>query len=307
MKKLITAFVIFVVLLLLISYFIIPSQIKISATVLVNANTRGSYRCLADNDKWEQVTGKKMIQDSFSYNNQIFKINRESLEDFQILMNTKDSSLSTLIEVLPLNIDSSIIKWGAVIESSVNPISRILQYFEAISIKRNMASLLEKWKTFLEQKENVYGIHIVLTQVKDTSLVAIKTYFKSYPSDKEVDSLIDILRNYIKQNNAQESGYPMLNIKPDNSNFETMVAVPVNKLLNDHGVILQKQMVPGKILVAEVRGGHYTVSKSFIGLLNYVKDRDLQSPAIPFESLITDRALEPDTTKWITKIYYPIY
>ena len=29
------------------------------------------------------------------------------------------------------------------------------------------------------------------------------------------------------------------------------------------------------------------------------------SPAIPFESLITNRLEEPDTSKWVTKIYYP--
>jgi hypothetical protein len=28
--------------------------------------------------------------------------------------------------------------------------------------------------------------------------------------------------------------------------------------------------------------------------------------AIPFQSLITDRVKEPDTAKWITKLYAPV-
>ena len=34
-------------------------------------------------------------------------------------------------------------------------------------------------------------------------------------------------------------------------------------------------------------------------------DNALSSPAIPFESLVTNRMQEPDTSKWVTKIYYP--
>jgi hypothetical protein len=28
--------------------------------------------------------------------------------------------------------------------------------------------------------------------------------------------------------------------------------------------------------------------------------------AIPFQSLVTDRSKQPDTTKWITNIYTPV-
>jgi hypothetical protein len=38
----------------------------------------------------------------------------------------------------------------------------------------------------------------------------------------------------------------------------------------------------------------------------YMKDFKLTSPAMPFELLVTNRANEPDTSKWVTKIYYPI-
>jgi hypothetical protein len=65
-------------------------------------------------------------------------------------------------------------------------------------------------------------------------------------------------------------------------------------------------MVPGKILVAEVKGGEQRVREAAANLQNYVDDYKLKSPAIPFESLVTDRTKETDTSKWITKLYYPI-
>jgi hypothetical protein len=33
----------------------------------------------------------------------------------------------------------------------------------------------------------------------------------------------------------------------------------------------------------------------------------LSTPAIPYQSIITNRLTETDTTKWITKIYQPIF
>ena len=66
-------------------------------------------------------------------------------------------------------------------------------------------------------------------------------------------------------------------------------------------------MVPGKILVAEVKGGAYTADEALRQLTMYMDDNHLVSPAIPFQSLVTERSKEPDTTKWITKIYFPVF
>jgi hypothetical protein len=40
---------------------------------------------------------------------------------------------------------------------------------------------------------------------------------------------------------------------------------------------------------------------------NYVEDNKKTSPAIPYQSLITNRLTETDTTKWVTKLYYPVF
>ncbi len=66
-------------------------------------------------------------------------------------------------------------------------------------------------------------------------------------------------------------------------------------------------MFPGKILSTEIKGGEYAVETGFKELSNYISDNQLTSPAIPFQSLVTNRVMEPDTSKWITKLYYPIY
>ncbi|HLL44934.1 MAG TPA: hypothetical protein VK369_17410 [Segetibacter sp.] len=98
----------------------------------------------------------------------------------------------------------------------------------------------------------------------------------------------------------------MLHVRKTGNGYETMVAIPVNRLLESNRQFVFKRMVPGNILVSEVNGGVFTVQEARRQMDNYVEDNELTSPAIPFESLITDRLKEKDTSKWITKLYYPI-
>ena len=66
-------------------------------------------------------------------------------------------------------------------------------------------------------------------------------------------------------------------------------------------------MVLGNILKAEVTGGLDRVKEGETELANYVDDYHKLSPAIPFQSLVTDRISQADSTKWITRLYYPIF
>jgi effector-binding domain-containing protein len=131
---------------------------------------------------------------------------------------------------------------------------------------------------------------------------------KKYPSQQEYYNLIKKLQDYIATNGASPANYPMLNIAEiDSNNFVTTVAIPVNKVLPDTGPIVFKKMFPGNILTAEVKGGVHAIEEGFRQLNHYVSDYQLVLPAIPFQSLITDRLVEADTSKWMTKLYYPIY
>jgi hypothetical protein len=138
--------------------------------------------------------------------------------------------------------------------------------------------------------------------------LATHKIFKSYPETSEVYGIISKLRDYAIKNGAKENDYPMLNITQlENKDYQMMVAIPLNKPVPTKGNIVINKMVLGNILVTEVKGGKNTIENAFIQLSNYIRDKRHSSPAIPFESLVTNRIAEPDTTKWITKIYYPIF
>ena len=121
--------------------------------------------------------------------------------------------------------------------------------------------------------------------------------------------MIKTLENYILKVHGEKAGFPMLHVQKEGpQKFVTMAAIPTAEVLPSENNILLKQMVLGSpLLVSEVRGGVQTIINGERELSNYVSDYKKLSPAISFQSLVTDRQMERDTSKWITKLYYPIF
>ncbi|MEI8058912.1 MAG: hypothetical protein WCG67_02045, partial [Ferruginibacter sp.] len=102
--------------------------------------------------------------------------------------------------------------------------------------------------------------------------------------------------------------YPMLNVHEENSSsFETMVAINTKKEVTANETFQLKRMHLGVILMGEVKGGLHTITTGEKEMSNYVTDHRKYTPAIPYQSLVTDRLNEPDTSKWITRLYFPIF
>jgi hypothetical protein len=101
---------------------------------------------------------------------------------------------------------------------------------------------------------------------------------------------------------------PMLNImKIDNANYTAQVGLPVDKKLPEEGDIALKWMMKdGNILAGDVTGGPKQIEEAMKQFEKYILDYQRSIIAIPFQMLITDRTKEPDSTRWVTRIYYPV-
>jgi hypothetical protein len=140
-------------------------------------------------------------------------------------------------------------------------------------------------------------------------LISTRRVLDHQPTVKDIDDMIQSLKKYITENNAVEQNFPMLNVlRVDSSRYEVMTAIPVDRKLPLTNDFAPKFLLKGgNILEAKITGGLYTIEAAFKEFDNYRSDYKYSAPAIPYQLLVTDRSKEPDTAKWITKIYYPIY
>jgi len=136
----------------------------------------------------------------------------------------------------------------------------------------------------------------------------IAAQLKSLPSTEQVYTMVKKLKDYILSQKAGATGNPMLNVfTRDSLSFDVRVAIPVDRRLPDAGEIHYKWMLGGgNILITEVKGGPEEIKKAYNQVNHYITDYKRLAPAIPFESMVTDRTVEKDSSQWITRIYYPV-
>jgi hypothetical protein len=315
MKKLLFFLLSLCILGLASAYIFIPSKLEISKVEYINCNVNGAFRVLSNEKTWgewwpeDSSVNKRNDTSShlFFYKGYSYHLSEKLYNAIKLSITHANDTIESKIIIIKLNIDSVVVRWDCVLKTSFNPVSRILKLNEAEKIKNNMSEILSNLKIFLENKENIYGINLHVIMSKDSTMVLTKKISSTYLTTNEIYSLIGNLKKYIASQKAKENNFPMLHIKILNdSTFETMVAIPVNKELQGNGQISFSRFVPWKVLTAEVKGGDKTVQEALHQMKVFISDYQKTAMAIPFESLVTDRSKEPDTTKWVTNIYTPV-
>ena len=316
MRKWLILFLLLIVTGIIAIYLFIPGTLAISTTAYLNTPSDIAYRNLSEESKWlrwwpadSSTTSATdtSSQAKFVVENINYTIVHKSINEIEIVIESAEEKLNSRVLVIPLKKDSTALHWTSVIETGFNPFGRVQHYNQAKTIKKNMETIFNSLRSYLGNKANLYSIPIERTTVKDTLLVTTKVQLDHYPTTEEVYNIIGKLKQYAAREKADPTNYPMLHVlKKDSNVFQMMVAVPVNKQIGDNNNFVFKRMVPGNILVTNVKGGRNLIDKAFVEMELYVKDNQLVPPAIPFQSLVTDRLNEPDSNKWVTRISFPI-
>lgn len=305
MKKILIGLVLSIAFLVVAFYFIIPGKIKIKETITVKAAVPAISRVLTNYNSWAKWWPGKNV---FAFGAEQYKPQSSAFNVIMIDIYSGTDTVASRMDLALINEDSTTIIWSAVKSTNTNPFKRFSDYRDGRHTKKNIKQLLEQIRSFFEKPENIYGFAVQKTKVVDSVLISTRRSFDHQPGEKDIDAMIQSLKKYISENNAVEKNYPMLNVLMiDSSNFEVMTAIPVDRALPDTDKFATKLMLKGgNILEAQVKGGPYTINSGVNQLETYRADHQYTSPAIPYQLLVTDRIKEADTTKWITKLYYPI-
>lgn len=313
MKKLLFALLAIALLLIAGFYFLRPAKELLHNTPIA-AHPTAVYRCLTEKklvqEWWLQnkntvtttASGALSFQDAgFSYT-----LTPRAFNVVDVLVRDGANAVQSYITLIPLHGDTTDASWKADLAAN-NGFQNIGHTVRNRKLQQEMAAALQRLQTFMQNDRNLYGFAVKQAQVTDTLLVVTKQQDTVLPTPERYYGLIKKLRSYIAEHGVQETNYPMLNISQIKAGtYQTMVALPIGKPVPPSGAILLKRMIPGAILIAEVKGGAGTVTEGMHQLDSYVREHSFTQPGLPFQSLVTDRLAEPDTLKWITKLYYPI-
>jgi hypothetical protein len=308
MKKWLIGILAVVLLALVFIYIVIPNQIVFKSSEGVTAAGSAIHRTLLDKKIVARWWPGKIINDTLYYNDLHYGIDKGNITVMPISIHKGNIHANTSLLLTSVLMDSTQLQWVGSLPTSYNPITRIDAYLQAKNISRDMAVILKKMQQYYSVRDNIYGVKIKKTLVLDSLLIVTSATCTGYPTNEFIYGLVDKLQNYAIQHSAKQTGHPMLNVSTeDSTTYQVKVALPTDKLLSSSRDIMQRSM-PGRniILFAQVKGGNHVATNALEQLSNYATDHQLKTPAIPFFSLVTDRRVEADTSKWITDIYYPV-
>ena len=308
MKKWIIAAAVCIVVLTSLLFILIPGTIKINKSTLIGNNLKGLKRTLSTDTNWQKWWPGTTDEKGLVLNNNFYSVSDIAFSS--IFINVKHNNLDTKssLTFIPVTIDSTKLDWEVEVSTSLNPIKRIEAYLFTRSLQKDIPVLFTNIKQYFSSSANLYDLDIRREIVDDSTMISTFDSTIGYPSTEKIYSLIDKLRAYIGSQQAMVTDSPMLNVfSKDNSIFFTRVAFPTNKTLPSKGdIVFRKMLYGGNILTTVVKGPPDKAESAIETMENYLSDYEMSSPAIPFYSLVTNRLAERDSTKWTTKIYYPV-
>ncbi|MDQ6610106.1 MAG: hypothetical protein M3Y85_09835 [Bacteroidota bacterium] len=313
MKKWILFILILIIVATGLLYFFIPTSVLILQSSVIPVNAKGFSRTIVDEKKWNQWWPGEILHNDagtahFRYKGNTYTIIEKRMSSVIVGVKDGNDSFRTELLFIPVTPDSVVLNWEGSATSSILPVNRLRLYYKGKNLNKDLKAILQHIQEFYEKEENIYGLTIKKDLVVDSTLISTAATSRGYPTIEFIYGLIDKLKIYAERNGAKQTGLPMLNINTaDGIVYDTRVAMPVDKRLKDSGSIAYRWMLGGgNILMTEVKGGPYTIKQAFAEMENYVHDFQRTAPAIPFQSLITDRRKEPDTSRWITRLFWPV-
>lgn len=291
------------------AYILLPEKPVIAQDLSIDTSDVIAGKFLTTESGWDKWwPGTKTGDRQYNFKGAKISIDKMTNSSTYLKLKKDNLALSGKISYFADAEGSVKFKWDAVDENSTQFLSRITNYFKTQDAEKLVGEILLTLKHFLEDERNAYGYRIYLNHAKDTVLLVSANTYPIYPSLQAIYNTVKTLQQQAGSQGAKQTNFPMLNVtQTDEHEYQVNVALPINKrIIPFQKTSLNNIPKGGNLLVADVRGGQNTVNNALVQMKIYMTDHRLVSPAMPFQSLVTDRLAQKDTSKWITKIYYPI-
>lgn len=310
MSKPIKVFLTILIVLLIFPYMFVSNTKRISGSHRVSVPANSLKRGMTDTASWAQWwPGTRNADGSYHYYKVDISDLRPQVFSVQFAEGQNPDTVHGSFEFGNFGLDSSLLSYALIYHGkAIDPISKWMHYLQYYRHNTMMERILQKAATFYSDPANVYGIKVIPGRVKDTSLISTKKSFPDTPSIAQIYELVNSLHTHISKHQGVIQDSAMLNITRLNEHeVQAMVAFPLLHDIPAEGNFVIKKMILGKLLQAEINGDEAAISKAKSSLKNFVDDYQMSSPAIPFETLLTNRMVVSDQSKWKTRLNYPIF
>jgi len=178
-------------------------------------------------------------------------------------------------------------------------------FFESI-MEPVFTKSLKSLKTYCESKDAWIGVKE--STFHSTPILYVNEQVKTKDINEFFTEAFESLGSFLSSSDAQMTGAPLAIYY--SFDYEKPISVdacfPVSKAVEGKGEVQFKVMPETKVVSYDYYGSYDKTELGHHILEKYMKQFELKQNGAPWESYLSDPSSEPNQSKWLTRIYYPI-
>ena len=327
LKRIFIVILVIIVALLIFAAFL-PSSYKVIRTTVINASPEAISAQITDFHNWDKWSPWKGIDstEKYTYNNTIGKGGHMEWDGKMI-----GSGNMTITEVTDDSVKYNLVfkePWESISNESFSftksdagttvtwtdegklgwPIARLMNVFMSFDkmMGPDFEKGLAKLKTVVESIPK-YTYSIMEKEVPATTIAVVHNKVLSGQIGNVLGKSYGKIQELIKKQGANMIGSPMaITLAWDSLSWDFEAAIPIDKEIKGNDKVQIKQSYSGKVIYLSYTGPYEKTYKAYTELETYKKEKGYSDNGGPWEVYVTDPGSEPDTSKWITEIYFPV-
>ena len=310
----------------------LPSEIHIKQSININAPIGVVYNEINDLHNWNNWTPWKDTSLASKYEGAVkgvgasviwtdkkegpskLTITESKHFDFIKLEMTMPNKIDTakLLFEFDTKGDEVTVTWSRDINELSYPFGRFVGWMLEKGYNHNFKQSLKNLKDFVETNKptaEYYGYNIIESTYKGGSFLASNASSTMPEMKKVMENHFGTIMQFTSHQGLEIQGAPIVqwhSYNPDaESEFTCMVPVQIDSAIAAKNVY-SINLPETKTVMIKYVGPYEGSYNAWVALDNYVSYNALIINGDPWEEYITDPSNEPDSTKWITNIYFPV-
>ncbi|WP_430972409.1 SRPBCC family protein [Sunxiuqinia rutila] len=222
-------------------------------------------------------------------------------------MNFMEEGLSTGYFLFDESGQTTTVTWAFDTDLGYNPIARWMGLlFDSMigpDFEQGLQNLKIVAETIVQEKRPV----VELVNLPAFDFVSIRQTIELEDVSEQMGINYGQLINFINQNDLAMTNMPYaIYHKIDGNLIDLECGIPVNSKVEAQENILTGTMPAKTYAAADHFGSYDHLEQTHSFIQKWIQNNELQLAGSPMEQYLTDPQKEPDESKWVTAIYYPV-
>ncbi|MBN8702339.1 MAG: SRPBCC family protein [Bacteroidetes bacterium] len=200
------------------------------------------------------------------------------------------------------------VTWWIDFEMGMNPVAKIVGVFMDKMIGSDFETGLKSLKSISESMPMTPSIEMTEENIPGTKVVSIREEVKDAEISSKMGEFFGELMTFTQTNKLQLAGpvFALYHGQSENE-IDLETCIPVADFpAKAEGRIKATQLQPIKAVMYDYYGPYSKLSEAHAKINDWINHNSKKVNGSPREVYITDPVMEKDSTKWLTKIYYPV-